>query len=68
MASIQILEISPVETPMKDLSYDVAGNVTGAGFLEDVSMLIDKVLDFATMVTELCASGALPPEICDRIY
>ncbi len=29
MASIQVLEISPAETPIEDLSYDVAGNLTG---------------------------------------
>ncbi|MDJ0576570.1 MAG: hypothetical protein QNJ65_15555 [Xenococcaceae cyanobacterium MO_234.B1] len=56
-----------VETPMEDLSYDVASNVTGAGFLGEVGLLIDKLLDFATLVTELCASGALSQEICDRI-
>ena len=68
MARIQISELSSVETQMEDLSYDVAGNIAGGGFLSEVGSLIDQLLVFATLVTELCSTGALNPEICDRIF
>ena len=68
MASIQILELRPAETSIEDLSDDVAGNITGGGFLEQVGLIIERLILFAETVTELCASGALPVEICDEIY
>ena len=42
MASIQVLEISPAETPIEDLSYDVAGNIAG-GLGEFVAEVIRAV-------------------------
>ena len=50
MASIQILELSPAETPMEDLSYDITGNIAGGGFIRDLVSesfgLVRDVLDF----------------------
>ena len=40
MAGIQILEI---ETPIEDLSYDVAGNITG-GLLEQLGLYARTVI------------------------
>ena len=31
MASIQVLELRPLEFEVEDLSYDVAGNISGGG-------------------------------------
>ena len=31
MASIQVVEIRPLEYEIEDLSYDVAGNISGGG-------------------------------------
>ena len=47
MASIQIREI---ETPMEELSYDAAGNITGG--LVEVDILVMLILDFAEGVIE----------------
>ena len=44
MASIQIREI---ETPMEELSYDASGNITGGFNAEDLSILIQQILDFS---------------------
>ncbi len=58
MASIQIHEI---ETPMEDLSYDVAGNITGGGIGE----LLDSVFDLVRDVLAFCKdSGAEDPVVC----
>ncbi len=45
MSKIQIHEISPMETPMKDLSEDMTNSIQGAGLLEDVQQLINDVFD-----------------------
>ena len=53
MASIQIHEI---ETPIEDLSYDVAGNITGGVDLDalfrQIFQTIDKIIDGAFMFCE----------------
>ena len=40
MASIQVLEI---ETPIEDLSYDVAGNITG-GLLDQFGQYVRTII------------------------
>ncbi len=51
MASIQIREI---ETPIEDLSYDVAGNIVGGGFWDTVRGIVQDVFNFC--------SAEVPPE------
>ena len=64
MASIQILEISPAETPIEDLSYDVAGNVTGGGLVRDILFeTFDFVRDVLKETFGFC-SEAVDPQAC----
>ncbi len=65
MASIQVLELRPVEDQVEDLSYDVAGNIAGGGVIEDVGLLIQQLLLFSEKVLDACASGAISQETCD---
>ena len=44
MASIQVLELRPVEAPIEDLSYDVTRNITG-GFVAFVETVVSDVQD-----------------------
>ena len=37
MASIQILEVSPTETPIEDLSSELSGNIFGGTCYDDTS-------------------------------
>ncbi|MGK7936508.1 MAG: hypothetical protein AB4206_12035 [Xenococcaceae cyanobacterium] len=68
MARIQIHEISPAETPMEYLSDDVAGNITGGGFLgEQLQLFLEKLFDFVLTTLKGCASGDIDPGVCDRI-
>ncbi|MGK7936507.1 MAG: hypothetical protein AB4206_12030 [Xenococcaceae cyanobacterium] len=67
MASIQILEISPVETPMEDLSDDATGNITGGFLGEQLDVFLDKLYAFVQDVLGGCNDGTYDSEICDRI-
>ena len=65
MASIQIHEI---ETPIEDLSDDVAGNITGSGFLGDqLEVFLRQLFLFVRETLQDCASGAIDPSVCDDI-
>ena len=73
MAKIQILEISPVETPMEDLSYDVVSNITGGGlgdFLKDLVLgALGEAFDFLkTAYTECVKAGGDPVLCLDAIF
>ena len=62
MAKIQILELSPAETPMEDLSYDITGNITGGGVIGD---LIRGTFDLINRVLDICeATGSENPLQC----
>ncbi len=50
MASIQVLEISPAEIPIEDLSYDVAGNITG-GFLDQLAAEVIRAVFIECRIT-----------------
>ena len=41
MASIQVLEIRPVEVPIEDLSYDEAGGIQGGRIIETLMFVAD---------------------------
>lgn len=43
MASIQVLELRPVEVPIEDLSYDEAGGIQGGDRIQDT---LNFILDF----------------------
>ncbi len=51
MSKIQILEISPMETPMEDLSEDMSSSIQGGQrsplerFLDDVGDAVDDFFD-----------------------
>ena len=51
MASIQVLEISPAETPIEDLSYGVAGNITGGGFLDQLAAEVIRAVFIQCRIT-----------------
>lgn len=62
MASIQILELSPAETPMEDLSYDITGNIAGGGFVRD---LVDQAFGLVRDVLAFCRdAGSEDPVLC----
>ena len=62
MASIQIHEI---ETPMEDLSYDVAGNITGGGLFDTIEDFLATVRLIVTETYAFCTENAAPGEAVD---
>ena len=53
---------------MEDLSYDVAGNITGGGFLtEALQLFLAQLFDFVLTTLKGCASGDIDPGVCDDI-
>ena len=57
MARIQISELSSVETPMEELSYDITGNITGGGIIGD---LIRGTFDLINRVIDICEDIGSP--------
>ena len=54
MVSIQVLELPSVESPMEDLSYDVAGNISG-GFVTDfLERFYDRYFAFLENIYTTC--------------
>ncbi len=56
MARIQISELSSVETPMEELSYDITGNITGGNFWD----LIQETFDLINRVIDICQEIGSP--------
>ena len=48
MASIQILELRPLEAQVEDLSYDMTGSIMGGG---DIDCVVEFVNDFIDAFT-----------------
>lgn len=53
MASIQIHDIHPAETPMEDLSYDVAGEIQGGFTPNQLQFLRDFYAFFIQLLQVL---------------
>ena len=72
MARIQILEISPTETPMEDLSYDMTGNITGGSLGSFIRELVlgaikesfDLIRD---LYTDCIEAGGDPAECLEAL-
>ncbi len=45
MASIQILEIAPVEAQIEDLSDDITSSIHGGSIFGQIDMLVDAIID-----------------------
>ena len=46
MASIQILEIPPVEAQIEDLSDDITSSIHGGNIFEEIGRFVDELIRF----------------------